>query len=368
MTQATPADSTNSITSTTRLGENHGYRFDGDFVHLNAEVFYSDTDLSSGKAWALQLWASERGFTGLELAGIKVGEIAVQPSAGLVTAMACCSATPPAGVAEQVLGLALLAYADDGQTEVRDLAVYPARASFPQPRLLGDVACTLADGEAVLTVAAIANPRAADNLSGTLALEVWALDAPYAEGKPSGQPVASLVLGILAGGNQWTDCHFAVPAAPANKNAALTVMLREWTPTGYLTRDYRELPAAPADAETSVGEPTSDAPSSETETAPELAPVAEEPAAKKKKGADKTAKKSAQKNAKAATPPVAQQEVLPVSVNTASEEALTAVKGISASLAHAIVAARPFATLDELTRAKGLGNKMLAKLRDQLTL
>ena len=36
--------------SATRLGENHGYRFDGDFVYLNADVNFSDADLDADQA------------------------------------------------------------------------------------------------------------------------------------------------------------------------------------------------------------------------------------------------------------------------------------------------------------------------------
>jgi len=42
---------------------------------------------------------------------------------------------------------------------------------------------------------------------------------------------------------------------------------------------------------------------------------------------------------------------------------LAAVKGVSQALAAAIVAARPYAGLDDLVKAKGMGEKLLAKLR-----
>ena len=109
--------------SATRLGENHGYRFDGDFVYLNADVNFSDADLDADQAWSLQLWACETGFAGAELAGVKVAEMAILPMAGGLFAEACCNALPPAGSADQVLALALVTYTADGLPEVRDLAV-----------------------------------------------------------------------------------------------------------------------------------------------------------------------------------------------------------------------------------------------------
>src|SRR6185369_10603082 len=103
---------------------------------------------------------------------------------------------------------------------------------------------------ATLAVDSIENPRAADNLSGTLALEVWALAEPYAGGSWQGVPVASVILGVLGGGNQWADCNYVVPAAVPEGPGVLTVMLREWGPAGYVTRDFYNLELdAPAQVE-----------------------------------------------------------------------------------------------------------------------
>ena len=57
-----------------------------------------------------------------------------------------------------------------------------------------------------------------------------------------------------------------------------------------------------------------------------------------------------------------------VSVNKASAAELSAVKGLSDTVAKAIIAARPYATLDELVKAKGMGPKLLAKVRGALAL
>lgn len=55
----------------------------------------------------------------------------------------------------------------------------------------------------------------------------------------------------------------------------------------------------------------------------------------------------------------------PVDVNVASVEQLMAIPGIGASKAQAIVEYRkvkPFASAQELTNVKGIGDKMLAKI------
>ena len=56
----------------------------------------------------------------------------------------------------------------------------------------------------------------------------------------------------------------------------------------------------------------------------------------------------------------------PVNVNTATAKELESVKGIGATLAARIVAARPYAKLDELQRVKGIGPKRLAAIRPAL--
>lgn len=345
----------------TAIGQNHGYRFEGDFVHLNAEVNFSDADLAACQSWALQLWASDNGFDGLQTAGVKVAELDVQPMAGGLATAGWCAAMPPAGAIDQVLGLALVAFNADGQPQIRDLAIYPSRESFFQPSLVGVVGCTLTTGTAELAIDAIANPRAIDNLSGTLALEVWALDAPYAGGSWSGSPVATVILGVLAGGSAWTDCQFSVPAALPAAGSALTVMLREWTPAGYVTRDYRNFAAAPAKAEAVV----------KAKPAARAKAVAKPKAAAAAKPA--VAVKAPVAEAKPVAKPVKKvastKEALKlVSINKASEDELAAIKGLPREVARAIVASRPYASLDEVVKAKGMGLKKLSKLRDLLSL
>ena len=114
-------------------------------------------------------------------------------------------------------------------------------------------------------------------------------------------------------------------------------MLREWTPAGYLTRDYRSLTR----------------PSVSVSAAP----------------ADESAKnKPAKAPAKEAKPVTMPSAATTVSINKASAKELAAVKGISKPLAAAIVAARPYAKLEDVVRAKGMGQKLLEKLRAALTL
>lgn len=332
------------------IGATHGYCFDGDSVQINAELGFADAALGAASHWALQLWSSASAFPAGQLAGVKVAELTVYPAAGYQSIAATVAAMPPAGSDEQNMALALVFWGENGQPTVADLAIYPVAESFVQPRLSGSVTCALADGFATIKVDAIENPRADDNLSGTLALELWALDAPYAGGSWQGIPVASVILGVLGGGQLLTDCDFVVPAAAPEGPGVLALMLREWGPLGYVTRDYCNL---------SLEAP--DKPKAKTKAATKKT-VAKEEAPKTKtkvKAEPKPAGKESKVTAKLAKG---------VSVNTANETALLAVKGLSATLVKAIVAGRPYASFDDLGKVKGVGPKLLAKLRDELAL
>jgi competence protein ComEA len=55
-----------------------------------------------------------------------------------------------------------------------------------------------------------------------------------------------------------------------------------------------------------------------------------------------------------------------VDINTATEAQLRTVKGIGEKKAQAIIEGRPFTSVDDLRRVKGVGAKSLEKWRDQL--
>lgn len=308
------------------LGETHGYRFEGDDVFINAEIFCHETQLA-GQQWALQLWSE----TGAMIADLPLGQLLPNGSGALYVS-GSTHALPPAGQEAHALSLVLISNSGDGADCVEDFAHYPQPVSFLQPRMKGTVCCSFAGDLINFDLACIENPRSAENLSGTLALELWVLEAPYAGGGWAGVPVASLVLGTLSGQNSWLDWQVASHAAPLPADGHLVLMLREWTPAGYVTRDYRAL------------------------SRPSVEMVKKGPAAKP---TAKAAKKAPTVKAK----PV---EDATLSVNAASKEALAAVKGLSAAMAAAIVDARPYKTLDELVRVKGIGPKLLEKLRQSL--
>lgn len=60
-----------------------------------------------------------------------------------------------------------------------------------------------------------------------------------------------------------------------------------------------------------------------------------------------------------------------INLNTADEAALTSLKGIGKTKAQAVIEYRqkngPFKSVDDLKNVKGIGDKTLANLRDQLS-
>jgi DNA uptake protein ComE-like DNA-binding protein len=224
-----------------------------------------------------------------------------------------------------------------------------------------------------VNVERIENPRALNNLSGSLALELWALNAPYQGGAFEGQAVAGVILGSLAGQAEWVNQSLDLSYnRPAAGQWFYTLMLREWTAAGFITRDFTNFTTpvtiesegkaveaakleakAPAEvkSETKASEPM-------VKAAVEVKAVTPKPVAK----AGETDVKKSKATKKSAT--TAGQ----VSINTASKEQLIAVKGLPEKVAEGIIAKRPFTVLDEVQKVKGMGAKLLAKLRSQLRL
>lgn len=138
-------------------------------------------------------------------------------------------------------------------------------------------------------------------------------------------------------------------------------MLREWTAEGFLTRDFRGFAAPlvinPVVERTVplVQEPPGVQLSEKPPPEAAAAAPAEEPAV-----------------ASVSAPPT--DATLPdpgegrLSINTAGVNELAAVKGLTKKIAEGIVKKRPFASLDDLHRVKGIGSKLLAKVRSKLKL
>jgi DNA uptake protein ComE-like DNA-binding protein len=356
-----------------RLSGPHGYRFDGDTVHLSAMFALLDP-AAHQRSWALQLWACPSAPTSaLDLAGQIVAEVALPPMGELADEIehfeVSAFAWPPAGALEHVMVLVLAAGRPGQFDDIHDLAVYPRREHFIQPRMSGKVGYCIGSGRVKISVGRIENPRAAANRSGTLSLELWALSEHFAGGRFQGHHLAGVEIGSVKGQSevalQPIDLAFT---PPPTGNWQIVLMLREWAAGGFVTRDFTNFAtrfvSAPVAEKALV--PATEKPS---------VPIAEKAVAPLVAKAPVLAivKAPAQEVAKDVAPVSASKAAADasakcISVNTASVEELAAVSGFSTKIAKGIIKRRPFASVDDLAKVKGLDAQLLDKVRARLKL
>ena len=347
-----------------RLGANHGYLIDGDVAHLHADIEGLD-DQPRETRWSLQLWACDAPHSGGPLGGIKVAETPLVGSVGTFTPSlrldAAADAVVPGGQRDYAMVL-VLSSADDEQHQIHDFANYPARQRFVTPHFDGRVGYRIDDDHVVLEAEAIHNPRANDNISGSLRLELRAVAYPYRGGR-EGHLLGRFDLARLAGRESLTAIAARMPfTPPAPGEWELVMALCEWTDAaGYVTRDharfampYLAVSEAVIASQENVAPATVD-PSGDAQSA---VPVARPPAdAERAPDAESTSRG-----------PDADADATGVSVNHATVDQIAAVKGMSRKLAQQIVKGRPYASLDTLVDVRGIGPKLLAKLRRYLSL
>ncbi|PKO55728.1 MAG: hypothetical protein CVU28_05475 [Betaproteobacteria bacterium HGW-Betaproteobacteria-21] len=162
-------------------------------------------------------------------------------------------------------------------------------------------------------------------------------------------------------------------------------MLREWVGNNYLTRDYRgfslavdgPLPAPAVAVEPVAAEFEAAAPeyapqaSADTPAAEAVAAVeAEERVPSSPSTEASKPKAAAAKQAKAAksAKPGKSSKSGQVSINQSGLSELSWLRGINDHLAAAIIAGRPWKSIDDLLDVKGIGPKLLEKLRPQVRL
>ena len=320
----------------------HGYRLDADQITLWAEI--------SGRPAAVQLALWAQPVEPAEATPrILVAQVhatfpgATDGAAARVEGVA--AAAVPSGVTDWWMVMTLSAVEADGQVTVHDERCFAWTQSFLQPTLVLDqpLVARPVDAGLALDAVAVSNPRAADNLSGSLCLELWALAEPYIGGAFAGECLGRVEVGQL-GGQAACEGLAGTWSAPADETATLVLMLREWTQDGLLTRDHRPVALAVA-APVAPAAPVVEAPA--PAPAPAAAPV------------------PAPVVAAAAAKPKARNAHL-LNVNVATEAQLVAIDGLNRSLAKAVVAARPFASIDDLLNINGVGEKRLARMRRHL--
>ncbi|GAA6142736.1 helix-hairpin-helix domain-containing protein [Hydrogenophaga sp. 5NK40-0174] len=226
----------------------------------------------------------------------------------------------------------------------------------------------------VVRVGAIRNLRGIENLSGSLAVELWALHHPLDRVEPEGQPgakrVAATTIGEISGQHFVPDCRYDLLFEQPLPGAwQMSLLLREWNGHGYTTRSVVYFPVP---FQVDVGLPETKATEADTKAKveakakPGVPPTV--PAAKASSPAEsaelaESAAKTAGKKSKASVVPGA-----PVNLNTATVDEIASLKGVSPKLAKEIVATRPHKDIKRLVEVKGIGEKLLRAIRPLITL
>jgi competence ComEA-like helix-hairpin-helix protein len=386
-----------SQASTIKIAGSHGYRIEGDMAFLNAEIAVLGEQAHRAQ-WALQLWACDQAHSGGKLSGFKVAEAPIElprdKESERQRLQAEAFARFPAERRDYSMVLVLASASREGAFEqVHDFANYPARQPFVTPHLDGAVRYTISESDVSLRADRVCNPRHHDNLSGSLSLDLFALSEPYTGGEVRGEVVATAPLGQLAGQSLLENVDRTVPfSAPPAGQWHMVLVLREWTlAAGFVIRDFCSF-AAPYETPAPAVEPAAPAASNDEKLAVLAAPIDEKLGAPAAPIDEKVAAPAASIDEKLAAPaaPIDEKAAIPVAaseenavepvvdavkprdrrvaIHTATVEELAKVNGLTKKLASEIVRLRPFATLDDLVRVRGIGEKMLRKLRDHLML
>lgn len=282
------------------------------------------------------------------------------------------------------------------------------------------------NGRVIISINEIQSQRDFDNTSGTLSVELWALRQPNQGGTFDGVALAGTQIGQLSGQHFLANCEYdLLLQQPPVGTWNLSLMLREWTDAGFVTRDFVnfDLPyvvswvpsvvqgnsdnvinvtfaetdaqkeiqdSSEAAKDVQVKEKTLAQPEAKTEkqiepekkvelekVEPEKAakPATKETVAKVTEAKETVLNETVEKPAVTAT--VAKVPEAPkakaktsegVSVNDASVDEIAALNGVSKKLAVKIVESRPFETVDQLLKVRGMGEKLLKRIRKDITL
>lgn len=247
-----------------------------------------------------------------------------------------------------------------------------------QLTLEGSVGYQIHGNRVVLSIDRIANNRNFDNISGTLSVELWALQSEFTGGDFTGHAMAATMIGEISGQHFIGPCQYDLELIqPPAGEWTLCVMLREWNGAGHDTRAFTNFPIAYVQAATKPQLTVVDDAAADGEVV-ELKKVREQKQAEEAKQETKEApaakaapaakKAESAKAAPAKKATKAPARKVAVSVNNGTSDELSSIGGISARLAANIVKGRPYKSVDDVVKVKGVGAKLLERVRDQLTL
>lgn len=222
------------------------------------------------------------------------------------------------------------------------------------PEFVGTCGYSIQHNYITIDAFCINNPRDAGDLSGTLSVEIWALKQAYMGGEFEGVALAGTCIGELKGQHFLTNCHYELLfQEPPAGTWQLTLMLREWTENGFITRDHVnfDLPYT-VELMGNVQKINDNVISVDfTKTDSDAKKLVEDTSTKRN-----TTPASTEKPKQKVTP---EEKTGLISLNDASAEEIARLKGITQKLATSIVAGRPYTDINQLRSIKGLGPKTL---------
>jgi Helix-hairpin-helix motif len=310
------------------LAGGSGYRFNGDQVELSAELALSGPAATGH--YCLELWATGSWAT------LTQGEVAAEARRIAVLSLDIPTPLGPMsyrvrGEVEAKIPTANMAYAMSlrlvqetrtGRREVLDEVSFALLEMFPAPHFAGAVSCRIDGSSVVFEVDRIESTRAGNNTSGTLSLELRSAGSILEIEEDRGTALSTFSLAPLTGGYFVGPllCRAPMEGHPPS-NAELFVVLREYTSSGFATRDYRRVQVAQA-SKSALAEPSE---SKATESAR-------------------------------------------ISVHHGSLEELAGLPGMTTKIAKELIKARPFKSLQDLLEVRGIGKKTLDRLMAHITL
>lgn len=224
----------------------------------------------------------------------------------------------------------------------------------------GNYSYKIQNDRVILSITQITNHRPLDNISGTLAIELrgYHQDGHYLV-------LASTTIGQLTGQHLLADCHYdLVFQMPPAGSWQLALEVHEWEGEQYALMDqqYFAQPYYIDDATSAPEEnqavPLTDETSTTIEQVDQLTtkieskPSNSQAPSKEKKSLEK---KDSKRKAK-------------VSVNKGTQDELLSLKGMPTKVVTEIVEQRPFSSWEAVLLIKGMGPKLLKKLRNGLKL
>lgn len=280
-------------------------------------------------------------------------------------------------------------------------------------QLTGNCGFDIQQDRVTISIGGISNQRWDNDVSGTLAVELWALKHPYQGAGFNGHCLAGTTIGELKGQHFLENCQYDLLFnEPSIGSWQIVLMLREWTESGYETRDFvnfavpyvvtwtpsvvQSKPAEvisvnfkEAEVKEHRKEVTAEKPVAKAEVKQDKVEQAKvEPAEVKpeqakiqevKPQAKAEVKTEVKATVKAETKPVPKAEVKPtekaapqasgkICLNSATAKEIAALDGISNQVAARIVEARPFSHIKDVLKVKGIGEKLLRRIHGSVSL